>query len=136
MKSEPFNLTDVHIVNEIVIDRGPSPYTCQLEVYIDNNFITTAVGDGLIITTPTGSTAYSLAAGGSILETNSQVISLTPLAPHSLSFRPLILPAGVQLKIKKVNDGRNSAWVSFDGANRMVLNGDESVVVQGSEMPL
>ena len=135
-KAEPFTLKDVHVVNEIVIDRGPSPYTCQLEVYINNNKITTALGDGLIISTPTGSTAYNLAAGGSILETNSQVISLTPLAPHSLSFRPLILPASAKIRIKKLADGRNSAWVSFDGANRMVLREDESIEITGSEYPL
>lgn len=56
-----------HVVNEIVLDRGPSPYSIQVEVYIDNRYFTTCVGDGLIISTPTGSTAYNLAAGGPIV---------------------------------------------------------------------
>jgi len=54
--------------------------------------MTTLVGDGIIIATPTGSTAYNLSAGGSIVQANCQCICVTPLAPHSLSFRPLIIP--------------------------------------------
>ena len=54
-------------MNEIVIDRGPWPTSVQLEIYFDNNYMTTLVGDGLIISTPTGSTAYNLSAGGSII---------------------------------------------------------------------
>ena len=58
---------DFHIINEIVIDRGPSPYAIQLEIYFDGNYMTTLIGDGIIIATPTGSTAYNLSAGGSIV---------------------------------------------------------------------
>lgn len=54
-------------MNEVVVDRGPSPYAIQLEIYFDNKYITTLVGDGLIISTPTGSTAYNMSAGGSIV---------------------------------------------------------------------
>jgi NAD+ kinase len=64
---EEVKIEDFHIVNEVVLDRGPSPYCVQLEILIDDNFFTTLVGDGLIISTPTGSTAYNLAAGGSIV---------------------------------------------------------------------
>jgi NAD+ kinase len=65
--SEKMRIKDFHIVNEVVIDRGPSPYSLQLEIYLDGNFMTTLVGDGLIIATPNGSTAYNLSAGGSIV---------------------------------------------------------------------
>ncbi len=130
--SEPLTLKDVHCVNEVVIDRGPSPYTVQLDVYIDENRITCAVGDGLVIATPTGSTAYNLAAGGSILETNTHCICLTPLAPHSLSFRPIILPGSCSIRIEKVRDGRNSGWVALDGANRFRLADGESISISGS----
>jgi len=116
-----------------VIDRGPSPYTVQLNIYIDENRITCSVGDGLIIATPTGSTAYNLAAGGSILETNTHCICLTPLAPHSLSFRPIILPASCTIRIEKVRDGRNSGWVALDGANRFRLADGESISISGSQ---
>ena len=127
--SEPLTLRDLHVVNEVVIDRGPSPYTVQLNVYIDGVKITCAVGDGLIVATPTGSTAYNLAAGGSIMETSTQCICLTPLAPHSLSFRPLVLPASAEVRIEKVADARNAAWVSLDGANRFKLVDGESIVI-------
>ena len=65
------NLTGYHVLNEVVADRGPSPYAIQLEVFFDGQFMTTLVGDGLIIATPTGSTAYNLSAGGSIIQANT-----------------------------------------------------------------
>jgi len=61
---------------------------------------------------------------------------LTPLAPHSLSFRPIILPATAEIRIEKVVDGRNSAWVSLDGANRFKLDDGESILVKGAEYPI
>lgn len=131
-KSEPILVENLHVVNEVVIDRGPSPYTIQLNIYIDNNLITCSTGDGLIISTPTGSTAYNLSAGGSICATSSDVICLTPLAPHSLSFRPLILPSSSEIRVEKVNDNRNAAWVALDGANRLKLTDGESIVIRGA----
>eukprot|EP00347_Sterkiella_histriomuscorum_P015631 403356298 len=129
---EEIDISNYHVINEIVLDRGPSPYCIQMEIYIDNQYFTTLVGDGLIISTPTGSTAYNLAAGGSIMQSNVPAISLTPLAPHSLSFRPLILPENIVIKLKKPKDGRSSAWVSLDGATRFELKEDESVIVRAS----
>lgn len=105
-----------HIFNEVVIDRGMSPYAIQVELYFDGIKMTTLVGDGLIVSTPTGSTAYNLSAGGSIVQSNTQCICVTPMAPHSLSFRPLIIPVTTVISIKKPNDNRGSAWVSLDGA--------------------
>ena len=61
-------------MNELMIDRGPSPYAIQIEIYFDGHCMTTMVGDGLIIATPSGSTAYNLSAGGSIVQTNSECI--------------------------------------------------------------
>lgn len=70
------------------------------------------------------------------METSTHCICLTPLAPHSLSFRPIILSASAEIRIEKVNDSRNSAWVSLDGANRFKLDDGESIVIQSSENPL
>ena len=86
----------------------------------------------LIISTPAGSTAYNLAAGGSIVQSNVPCICMTPLAPHSLSFRPLILPENVEIKLKKPNDGRTSAWVSLDGAMRFEMKDGDEVIVKAS----
>lgn len=85
------------------------------------------------MSTPTGSTAYSMSAGGSIVQTNTDSICLTPLAPHSLSFRPLILPASSRIRVQKKVDGRGCAWVSLDGATRFKLDQGESIIVTGSE---
>lgn len=83
----------------------------------------------MIIATPTGSTAYNLAAGGSIVHGNVPSISMTPLAPHSLSFRPLILPEGCTIRLKKPNDGRGGAWISIDGATRFMLVDGEEIII-------
>lgn len=115
------------MLNEVVIDRGPSPYSVQLDLYIDDNKFTSLCGDGIIIATPTGSTAYNLSAGGSIVQANTPCICLTPLAPHSLSFRPLILPASSVIRLVKPSDGRSAAWVSLDGATRFKLTDGESI---------
>lgn len=95
--------------------------------------MTTLIGDGLIISTPNGSTAYNLSAGGSIVQSNCQCICLTPLAPHSLSFRPLIIPFNTVVTLKKPKDNRNAAWVSMDGATRFELGEDEEFKIQASD---
>jgi NAD+ kinase len=76
------------VLNELVIDRGPSPYVSNLELYGDNNLLTVVQADGCIFSTPTGSTAYSLSAGGSLVHPDIPAILLTPICPHTLSFRP------------------------------------------------
>ena len=76
------------VLNELVIDRGPSPYVSNLELYGDNELLTVVQADGCIFSTPTGSTAYSLSAGGSLVHPDIPAILLTPICPHTLSFRP------------------------------------------------
>ena len=133
---EEVEVKDLHILNEVVLDRGPSPYSIQLNLSIFDTLLTTAVGDGIIISTPTGSTAYNLSAGGSIVETTTQCMLLTPLAPHSLSFRPLVIPETAVLTIGKFPDNRNPAYVALDGANRFVLQDGENIIVEASKYPL
>jgi NAD+ kinase len=87
----------------------------------------------MIISTPTGSTAYNLAAGGSIVHGNVPAISLTPLAPHSLSFRPLILHEKSRIRLRKPSDGRGGAWISLDGATRFMLEDGEEITITSSE---
>lgn len=64
-------IKDFHVLNEVILDRGPSPYSVQLNLSIYETKLTTSIGDGIIISTPTGSTAYNLSAGGSIVETTT-----------------------------------------------------------------
>ncbi|KAK3854917.1 hypothetical protein Pcinc_038647, partial [Petrolisthes cinctipes] len=113
--------TNLLVLNEVVIDRGPSPYLSNIDLYLDGKRITSVQGDGLIVSTPTGSTAYAVAAGASMIHPSVPAIMLTPICPHSLSFRPIVVPAGVELKIAVSKDSRNTAWVSFDGRKRQEL---------------
>lgn len=121
-----------HVLNELTVDRGPSPFLSMLELYGNDSLMTVAQADGLIIATPTGSTAYSLSAGGSLMYPTVNAIAVTPICPHTLSFRPLILPDTIKLKIKASMKSRNSAWVSFDGKNRVELNRGDYITVSAS----
>lgn len=91
--------TNILVLNEVVIDRGPSPYLSNIDLFLDGKHITSVQGDGLIVSTPTGSTAYAVAAGASMIHPSVPAIMVTPICPHSLSFRPIVVPAGVELKV-------------------------------------
>ncbi|CAN9105896.1 unnamed protein product [Alternaria alternata] len=107
---------DTYALNEVTLHRGSSPHLKIIDVYINNRFLTEAVADGMIISSPTGSTAYSLSSGGSIVHPLVSSICLTPICPRSLSFRPLVLPAEtpITLRLGKKNRGRE-VEVSIDG---------------------
>lgn len=120
----------------MVVDRGPSSYLTNLDIYCNDIHITSVQGDGLIVSTPTGSTAYAVAAGASMVHPSVAAILVTPVCPHSLSFRPIILPAGVELKIVVSQDARSSAWTSFDGRNRQELDIGDSIHITTSIYPV
>ncbi|XP_058837581.1 NAD kinase-like isoform X2 [Topomyia yanbarensis] len=128
--------TNILVLNEVVIDRGLSSYLSNIDLFLDGKHITSVQGDGLIVSTPTGSTAYSAAAGASMIHPSVPAILVTPICPHSLSFRPIVLPAGVELKIALSPDSRNSSWVSFDGRNRQELLHGDSLHVTTSIYPV
>lgn len=130
------NKSSYLVLNEVVVDRGPSSYLTNLEIFCNDSHITSVQGDGLIISTPTGSTAYAVAAGASMVHPSVAAILVTPVCPHSLSFRPIILPAGVELKIVVSSESRSSAWTSFDGRNRQELNIGDSIQITTSIYPV
>ncbi|KAF3986922.1 hypothetical protein FT663_04157 [Candidozyma haemuli var. vulneris] len=134
-RSDGSLICEQQVLNELVVDRGPSPYVTNLELYGDGSLLTVAQADGLIIATPTGSTAYSLSAGGSLVHPGVSAISVTPICPHTLSFRPILLPDGMFLKVKVPAESRASAWASFDGKVRTELNKGDYVTVQASAFP-
>ncbi|XP_039120451.1 probable NAD kinase 2, chloroplastic isoform X1 [Dioscorea cayenensis subsp. rotundata] len=133
-KAVPGKVFDV--VNEVVVDRGSNPYLAKIECYEHTRLITKVQGDGVIVATPTGSTAYSTAAGGSMVHPNVPCMLFTPICPHSLSFRPVILPDSAQLELKIPEDARSNAWVSFDGKRRQQLSRGDSVRISMSQHPL
>jgi NAD+ kinase len=105
-------------------------------LYINGYKITSVQGDGLIISTPTGSTAYAMAAGASMCHPSVPSIIIAPICPHSLSFRPIVVPAGVELKIQLSSDARNTASFSVDGRANHELNHGYQICVTTSEYPL
>lgn len=124
------------VLNEVVINRGPSPYLSNIDIFLDGKYITSVQGDGLIVSTPTGSTAYAAAAGASMIHPSVPAILVTPICPHSLSFRPIVVPAGVELKISISPDSRNISRVSFDGRNDQELHHGDSLRVTTSIYPV
>eukprot|EP00903_Cladosiphon_okamuranus_P013576 g12646.t1 len=125
-----------HALNEIVIDRGSSPYLTNLECYCDEEHLTTVQADGLIIATPTGSTAYSMSAGGSMVHPCVPAILFTPICPHSLSFRPIVFPDTVMLRLCMPQEARAEARVSFDGKLSQPLRRGDTLVIKTSNFPV
>ncbi|XP_056452702.1 NAD kinase-like isoform X1 [Gadus chalcogrammus] len=124
------------VLNEVVVDRGPSSYLSNVDLFLDGHLITTVQGDGVIVSTPTGSTAYAVAAGASMIHPNVPAIMITPICPHSLSFRPIVVPAGVELKVMLSSEARNTAWVSFDGRKRQEICHGDSITITTSCFPV
>ncbi|XP_034742609.1 NAD kinase b isoform X1 [Etheostoma cragini] len=126
----------LQVLNEVVVDRGPSSYLSNVDLYLDGRLITSVQGDGVIVSTPTGSTAYAAAAGASMIHPNVPAIMVTPICPHSLSFRPIVVPAGVELMITLSPDARNTAWVSFDGRKRQEIQHGDCIKITTSCFPV
>ncbi|KAL2596156.1 hypothetical protein AAZV13_11G085900 [Glycine max] len=124
------------VLNEVTIDRGISSFLTNLECYCDNSFVTCVQGDGLILSTTSGSTAYSLAAGGSMVHPQVPGILFTPICPHSLSFRPLIFPEHVTLRVQVPFNSRSPAWASFDGKDRKQLAPGDALVCSMAPWPV
>lgn len=125
-----------NVLNEVVIDRGGSPYLAALECFCDDEHLTTVQADGIIFATPTGSTAYSLAAGSSVVHPAVPCILVTPICPHVLSFRSMVFPDHVVLRCLVPQDARADASVAFDGKHRQELRRGDSVLVQMSPYPV
>ena len=125
-----------NVLNEVVIDRGSSPYLAALECFCDNHHLTTVQADGIIFATPTGSTAYSMAAGGSVVHPAVPCILVTPICPHVLSFRSMVFPDHVVLHIVVPDDARAEASVAFDGKHRQPLHRGDCIEVSMSPYPV
>ncbi|EPT02580.1 hypothetical protein FOMPIDRAFT_1035802 [Fomitopsis schrenkii] len=123
------------VLNDLVVDRGPSPYVSLLELFGDEHHLTTVQADGLTISTTTGSTAYSLSAGGSLVHPEIPAILITPICPHTLSFRPMLLPDSMELRICVPFNSRSTAWASFDGRGRVELKQGDHIKVTASKYP-
>jgi NAD+ kinase len=123
------------VLNDVVINKGALARLAHIDTYIDENYLTTYSGDGLIIATPTGSTAYSLAAGGPVIHPEVPGIIMTPICPHTLTNRPLILPENVSIKIK-LEQGSSDMMLTFDGQVGLEINGRDEILVKKARQPI
>eukprot|EP00668_Euglena_longa_P011660 GGOE01014071.1.p1 GENE.GGOE01014071.1~~GGOE01014071.1.p1 ORF type:complete len:458 (+),score=82.29 GGOE01014071.1:102-1376(+) len=122
-------------LNECLLDRGASPALSKLALYIDGNLVTIVQADGLIIATPSGSTAYNTAAGGPMVVPSVHCTLITPIAPHSLSFRPIVIPDSSVIEVQIPATARAGARVSFDGRSTVDLPKGSVVRVEKSNFP-
>ncbi|KAL7420175.1 NADH kinase pos5 [Cryptotrichosporon argae] len=124
------------VMNEVTLHRGRHPHLTVVDAYFDNQHLTEAVADGLLLSTPTGSTAYSLSAGGPISHPETDAFLLTPIAPRSLSFRSVILPGTGTVRLEISPLARSAAELSIDGKEVCNLGAHESVVIRKSPYPI
>lgn len=116
-------------MNEVVLHPGKVAHMIEFEVFIDNQFMLGHRSDGLIVSTPTGSTAYSLSAGGPILTPGLDVINLVPMFPHTLSARPIVVDANSEILLKIAPDNKSDLMISCDGhVNLSILPEDEVLI--------
>jgi len=117
-------------VNEITLTRGQTGRIVALDAFIDGDLLNHYRADGLIVATPTGSTAYSLAAGGPLLSPKAQNIVITPICPHSLSNRSLVLTESSVVELKSVDDSEAATLFSVDGRSPVELGHGGSIIVE------
>ena len=120
-------------VNEAVLHAGKVANMIEFEVYIDGSFMFSQRSDGLIISTPTGSTAYSMSAGGPILTPNLNALSLVPMFPHTLTSRPIVVDGNSEIKLILANDNHENLQVSCDGHVILTVMPGDEVIIKKSE---
>ncbi len=123
------------VLNDIVINKGALARLANIDTHIDGNFLTTFRADGLIVSTPTGSTAYSLAAGGPVVHPNVPGIIITPICPFTLTIRPLVVPDGVEITIR-LEKGSSDILLTFDGQKGLDLTDRDVISVRQSAHPV
>jgi len=123
-------------LNDAVITKAARSRMIDLSVSVEDEFLTRVKADGLIIATPTGSTAYNMAAGGPIVQPNVDALVLTPIAPHTLTNRPIVIPGRSVVHVQPNMEERDEVFVTFDGQAGFQLQAGDRVTVQSSERPL
>ena len=117
-------------VNDIVLYNGKIPRLIEFQIFIDKQFVLQQRADGLIITTPTGSTAYSLSAGGPILYPTLKNFTLVPLSPHTLSSRPLVISEDSLIELKILHNSNITDYgLSFDGQKNILLQPNDQITI-------
>jgi NAD+ kinase len=123
------------VLNDVVITKGAHSRMIDLSVWIGDEFVTRVRADGLIVATPTGSTAYNLAAGGPIVQPSVDALIVTPIAPHTLTNRPIVVPTSSPVRVQPQMDDHDEVFATFDGQTGLRLQaGDEVIVCRAKQM--
>ena len=122
-------------INDIVIDKGKWPKMIELELKVDDKYVSTFLADGIIISTPTGSTGYSLSTGGPIVAPEAKAITISPISPHTLTMRPLVLSGNQKVSIKATSQ-HESIQISCDGQRVSHHKSPSLVHISNSNIPL
>lgn len=119
-------------MNDVVLNRMGSPRVIHIDVTIDEDYFNTYISDGIIVSTPTGSTAYSLSAGGPIVVPSMESIILNPICPHSLTNRPTVIPASSQVKLQ-IQSNDSEVLLSIDGQENVRISSKCTVEIQKAD---
>ncbi|MCS6807128.1 MAG: NAD(+)/NADH kinase [Acidobacteriota bacterium] len=125
-------ITTHTVLNDAVVNKGSLARMIQIECLVDDRYVTTLRADGFIVATPTGSTAYSLSAGGPIVYPTMEAILITPVCPHTLTNRPLVIPSESTVKLI-LRSAREEVTLTLDGQTGIALQCDDQVIVRRSQ---
>ena len=124
-------------LNDVVFSRTALSRMIELSVTVGDQFVTAVRADGLIVATPTGSTAYNLAAGGPIVHPSMDALVLTPIAPHTLTNRPIVISAERDVRVKLMsNNAGDEVYVTIDGQTGFALHQSDEITITRSERRL
>ena len=125
------------MLNDVVITKGALARIIDLSVWVDGQFLSRFRSDGLIIASPTGSTAYNLSAAGPIIHPQVDAVVLTPIAPHTLTNRPIVIPASAEVRVQPLVDGTNEEiFLTLDGQHSLPLETEDVVSVRSADTRL
>jgi NAD+ kinase len=130
------SFTDELVLNDVVITKAALSRIIELSVSIGSDRVMQVRADGLIVATPTGSTAYNLAAGGPIVQPVVDALLLTPIAPHMLTNRPLVVTGTSTISVEPNMNGNDEVFVTFDGQSGHALQTDDVVTIERATRPL
>ncbi len=120
------------VLNDVVVSKGTLARMIEIRISIEGQHVTDLRGDGVIVTTPTGSTAYSLSAGGPIMHPSAHALLLTPICPHTLTHRPLMVPNNVEIAVTLTSKDEG-AMATLDGQVGVAMTQGDTVVIKASE---
>ena len=125
------------VLNDVVFSKSALARIIEMSISVNGRFVTRVRADGLIVSTPTGSTAYNLAAGGPIVHPAVDAIVITPIAPHTLTNRPVVIPATSEVEVRpNLPTTRDEMTITFDGQSGYSLQHEDVVIVGRAERPL